>query len=300
MYEQNTFAHLPTFLRLDYTKELDGEDVVVIGIPYDLATSNRPGARFGPRAIRAASTQLAWGAQWPWGIDPFEILRVVDYGDLDIDCGFGPNLISAEIMVDVQRILRTGASTLVLGGDHYVTYSLLKAYAETHGPLALIHFDAHSDTWSEKVKRADHGTMFYHATREGLIDPDHSIQVGIRTENNDRMGFEWVTADLIHNRSASFVADRIRNRVGDKNAYLTFDIDCLDPSVAPGTGTPVCGGLFMHQIQSIFYELAKHSINVVGMDVMEVSPPYDHAEITSLAAATIALDLLCFQATART
>jgi agmatinase len=138
--------------------------------------------------------------------------------------------------------------------------------------------------------------MFYHAINEGLIDPDHSIQIGIRTSNDDQMGMKCVSAELVHLLNYLAIAERIARRVGDKKAYLTFDIDCLDPSVAPGTGTPVCGGLFMHQTQMIIKSLSERSINVVGMDVMEVSPPYDHAEITSLAAATIALDLLCFQA----
>ncbi len=295
MFDKNTFAHELSFMRRPHTKELDGVDIAVVGVPYDLATSNRPGARFGPRAIRAASAQLAWEKHWPWNIDPFEKLNVIDYGDLDIDYGYSSSIIGAEITIDIIKILKAGASTLVLGGDHYSTYPILKAYNEIHGPLALIHFDAHSDTWSEKVQRFDHGTMFYHAINEGLIDPHHSIQIGIRTTNEDRMEMDWVPANLVHNRSAVFVAERIARRVGNKKAYLTFDIDCLDPSVAPGTGTPVCGGLFMHQVQNIMHLLAPR-INIVGMDVMEVSPPYDHAEITSLAAATIALDLLCFQA----
>lgn len=297
MYDKNTFAHELTFMRRPHTNVLDHVDVAVVGIPYDLATSNRPGARFGPSAIRAASAQLAWGNTWPWEIDVFKKLNVIDYGDLEVDYGQS-SLIGAEITIDVKEILEAGVSTLVLGGDHYVTYPLLKAYHAMYGPLALIHFDAHSDTWSESVKRIDHGTMFYHAINEGLIDTDHSIQIGIRTTNKDRMGMEWITADLVHQRSPQFIAEQIKRRVGHKKAYITFDVDCLDPSVAPGTGTPVCGGLFMHQIQAIFQALAGYRIDVVGADVMEVSPPYDHAEITSLAAATIALDLLCFQAVA--
>ena len=173
-----------------------------------------------------------------------------------------------------------------------MTYPLLKAHVARHGkPLSLIQFDAHCDTWPDPYPDSlNHGTMFYHAVKEGLIDPKTSIQVGIRTYNNDFMGVKILDANWIHRHSIDDVVEEIRQRVGTNPTYLTFDIDCLDPAFAPGTGTPVCGGLSTAQAIAILNELG--SINFVGMDIVEVSPPYDHANITSLAAATLAYRFL--------
>jgi Arginase/agmatinase/formimionoglutamate hydrolase, arginase family len=183
----------------------------------------------------------------------------------------------------------------MLGGDHFCAYPALRAHsARAGGPLALVQFDAHTDTWKDEGRRLDHGTMFFHAAREGLIDPAASIQVGIRTTNDDPMGFEVFDAIRVHEEGWRAAADAIRARVGDRPAYVTFDIDCLDPSQAPGTGTPVVGGLFAHQALAILRAL--RGLNVVGMDVVEVAPAYDVSEITALAGATIALELLCLYA----
>lgn len=174
-----------------------------------------------------------------------------------------------------------------VGGDHYLTYPLLKAHVARHGkPLSLVQFDAHCDTWpSETPHSLNHGSMFYYAVREGLIDPKTSIQVGIRTFNDDFMGVKILDAEWVHEHSNAEVAEQILERVGNNPTYLTFDIDCLDPSVAPGTGTPVCGGLTMAQSIAILRRL--RPINFVGMDIVEVSPPYDQSNITGLAAATL-------------
>lgn len=183
---------------------------------------------------------------------------------------------------------------LSLGGDHFVTLPLLRAHAEHYGPLALIHFDAHSDTWKDDDGRIDHGTMFYHAAREGIVIPQRSVQIGIRTHNSDPMGFNWLDAAWVHENGVAAVIAEVARIVGDHPAYLTFDIDCLDPSCAPGTGTPVVGGLSTYQAQSIIRGLG--SANLVAMDIVEVAPAYDHAEMTSLAAASLALDYLCLRA----
>jgi agmatinase len=184
---------------------------------------------------------------------------------------------------------------LTLGGDHFISYPLLKAHAKQHGALSLIHFDAHSDTWpDEEGARIDHGTMFYHAAREGLVDPARSVQVGLRTSNDDVMGFQVLDAREVHRSSPEQIAERIRARVGDHPVYLTFDIDCLDPAFAPGTGTPVPGGLSSHQAMAIMRGLKE--IDFTGMDLVEVSPPYDHAETTSLAATAMMLEYLCIKA----
>lgn len=288
-----TYSGALSFLRRRYTRELTGVDVAVTGIPFDLATSNRPGARFGPQGIRRASAQLAWGPPWPWGFDPFATLAVTDYGDCEFDSG-SPEGIADEIVAHVRTILSAGVSVLSLGGDHFLTYPVLRAHHEVHGRLSLIHFDAHSDTWSEGDKRVDHGTMFYHAVREGLVDPEHSVQIGIRTHNGDTHGFTVLDADWVRDNGVAGTVAEILRVVGDRRAYLTFDIDCLDPSFAPGTGTPVCGGLSTAEALGIVRRL--RDVDLVGMDVVEVAPAYDVSEITSLAAATLALEYLCVRA----
>jgi len=285
-----SYAGALSFMRRKYSKDLQDVDVAVAGIPLDTATSNRPGARFGPRAIRAVSPGISWERPWPWDFDPFEQLSVVDYGDCEFDYGTPDGIVPC-IEEFIAGILASGAASLVMGGDHFVTYPVLKAYANVHGPLTLVHFDAHSDTWSEKRQRLDHGTMFYHATREGLVDDSHSVQIGLRTTNDEPMGFNILDARWVHRNGADAVAAEVMRIVGDNKVYLTFDIDCLDPSFAPGTGTPVCGGLSTHQALEIIRGL--RGINLVGMDIVEVAPAYDVGEITALAGATLAAEFLC-------
>ena len=296
---RGTVEHSPayggalSFMRRKYTRDLTGVDVAVTGIALDTATSNRPGARFGPRAIRAASTIISWARPWPWDFDPLERLAVVDYGDCEIDFG---DLASIKPMIEkhIDRILEDGAASLILGGDHYATYPALIAHARRYGPLSLVHFDAHSDTWSDDPKRVDHGTMFYHAANAGIVDDKRSVQIGLRTTNDDTLGFNVLDARWVQENGPAAVAEKIKQVVGDNKTYLTFDIDCLDPSCAPGTGTPVCGGLSSYQALEIIRGIA--GINLVGMDVMEVAPAYDVGEITALAGATLAAELLCLYA----
>jgi agmatinase len=296
---RGTVEHAPSyggalsFMRRKYTRDLDGVDVAVTGIPLDTATSNRPGARFGPRAIRAASTVISWARPWPWDFDPLERLSVVDYGDCQFDFGI-PESVTPHIEKHIDEILQAKVATLVFGGDHYVTYPVLKSHARHFGKLSLIHFDAHSDTWPDDSKRVDHGTMFYHAAKEGLIDDQRSVQIGLRTTNDETLGFNILDARWVHENGPAAVAAEIRRIVGDNQAYLTFDIDCLDPCFAPGTGTPVCGGLSTHQALEIIRGIA--GVNLVGMDVMEVAPAYDVGEITALAGATLAAEFLCLYA----
>ncbi|WP_462158891.1 agmatinase [Pseudoalteromonas sp. GB56] len=291
-----TFAGVLSFLRRKYSKDLTHADVAVTGIPYDLALSNRAGARMGPRSIRAASSNLAWGQVAHWGFDPFEQLAVVDYGDCGIDTSL-PERAPEHIEQHVSHILAQNCASLCLGGDHFITYPILKAYAKKFGTaLSLIHFDAHYDTWNDSTGKIDHGTMFYHAAKEGLIEPARSVQLGMRTSIDDTLGFHVFDNNLIHANQPDYIAKQIKQIVGDHPCYITFDIDCLDPAYAPGTGTPVVGGLSTYQAQQILRAL--EGINVVGMDLVEVSPAYDTAEITSLAAASLALDLLCLYAKA--
>ncbi len=285
-----TYAGAMSFMRRKYTRDLSGVDVVVTGIPFDTATTNRPGTRFGPRAIRAASTIMSWEKPYGMEFDPFDKLAVVDYGDCYFDFGH-PEKVPDAIEAHATEIISKGPALLALGGDHFIAYPLLKAHAKKHGaPLSLIHFDAHSDTWADTPGRVDHGTMFYHAAKEGLVDPAHSVQIGLRTTNPDTLGFNIIDAPWVHENGVAAVIEKIKAVVGDKPAYMTFDIDCLDPSYAPGTGTPVCGGLTSHQAISILRGLA--GINIVGMDMVEVAPAYDVGEITALVAAALAMEML--------
>ncbi|MDJ0684576.1 MAG: agmatinase [Alphaproteobacteria bacterium] len=288
-----TFAGALSFLRRKYTRDLTGADIAVTGIPFDQATTFRPGARLGPAAIRAASVQLAELPAFPWGFDPLERLAVVDYGDCFLDIGH-PQRVPAAVKAHSAEILAAGVKPLSFGGDHFVSYPILEAVAERHGPVALVHFDAHPDTWDDDGEPLNHGTMFTRAVNRGLIDPARSIQIGIRTITDDTRGLEIVDAPFVHARGPEAVIDRVLARVGTSKAYLTFDIDCLDPAYAPGTGTPVAGGLSTAQALAILRGLG--AIDWVGMDVVEVSPPFDHAEITALAAATLAHDWICLEA----
>mgnify|MGYP001823328986 FL=1 len=289
-----TYGGVLSFARRRYTKTLAGADVAICGIPFDTATTNRPGARMGPRGIRAASTILAWERPYGMQHDPFEELAVVDYGDLHFDFGY-PADAPAQIESQASDIIDQDVTLLSLGGDHFISYPLLRAHANKHGkPLSLLHFDAHSDTWAEDGKRIDHGTMFFHAAKEGIVDPATSVQIGIRTTNPDTHGFNILDAPWVHDNGVAAVVASTRDWLADRPVYLTFDIDCLDPAFAPGTGTPVCGGLSTHQAISILRGL--EGINVVGMDVVEVAPAYDSAEITSLAGAHNAMEMLNLRA----
>jgi agmatinase len=290
-----TFSGALSFMRRRYSKELAGVDVAVSGFPLDTATTNRPGARFGPRAIRAASCNNAWNRPYGTDFDPFDQLTVIDYGDCHWDHG-RPEGIPAAIEAHASQILESGASLLAMGGDHFISYPLLKAYAKRYGPLSLIHFDAHSDTWNdaEGIGRVDHGTMFYHAVKDGLVDPRRSVQIGLRTHNDDHMGFNVLDAPWVHENGGAKTAAEVRRIVGRHDAYLTFDIDCLDPSFAPGTGTPVPGGLSSAQAIAALKGLA--GIHFVGMDIVEVAPAYDVSEITALAAVHLAHEWLALYA----
>ena len=297
MIDQDTYSGALSFLRRPYSKDASGADVVISGVPYDLAVTNRPGTRLGPRAIRAASAQLAWpGGPWRWDFDPTEILKIVDWGDMSFDFG-RPAGVPAEIEAHATALIATGAKMLTLGGDHFISYPLLKAHAAKHGPVALLQFDSHSDTWREPVQRIDHGTMFFHAIQEGLIDTAHSVQIGIRSGNPETHGMTVLDADYMCETPVPDIVARIERVTAGRPIYLTFDIDCLDPAYAPGTGTPVTGGPSTQRAERILAGLT--GLDIIGADVVEVSPPFDHGDITALAGATVALNILCLWANAK-
>jgi len=286
-----TYAVPPSFLGV--ARHDRGAPICMAGIPLDLGTTNRSGARFGPAAIRQASRMLTDGAHPQSFIDP-TTLPFADIGDLDIALG---DLIASLKLIEAQA--RNLEHLLALGGDHGITLPLLRALAARRGPPALVHFDAHVDTWPESFGQVyAHGSVFYHAVNEGLVQPRRMVQIGIRSPL-DRNVHDWtvaqgvsiISAQEIHEAGPAAIAKRIREIVGEAEVYLSFDIDALDPAFAPGTGTPEIGGLASWQAQAILRRLA--GLRFIGMDVVEVSPPYDVAEITALAAATMAWEYLC-------
>ena len=287
----NTFANIFSYMGLPVSRDLDDSvDAVVMGVPYDLATSGRAGTRYGPNGIRQASSQLRWEAKrWPYTFSLADRLKVIDYGDVDFDLGKHEQMVE-NVEKHAGKILAAGKKLLTLGGDHYITLPLLRAASKQYGKLALVHFDAHTDN-ETSFDGHYHGSMFHHAPIEGLIDPAKTIQIGIRTEYDyDNHPFTVLDASWVNNHRIEDTVQRIRKTVGNAPIYLSLDIDCLDPAYAPGTGTPVAGGLSSDKTMQILRAL--EGLNIVAMDVMEVAPAYDHAEITSLAGATIALEML--------
>ena len=248
-----------------------------------------PGARFGPQAIRRASAIFDNDPQYPFSRDLFENLSVIDYGDCLLDYG-NHQKTPAAIEREAAKILRAGAFLLSLGGDHFVTWPLLKAHAALHGPLALLHFDAHQDTWFDDGRRIDHGSFVARAVRDGVIDPDRSIQIGIRTHAPEDFGIRILHGWEVEDMRPADIAYAIAERTGGKKTYLTFDIDCLDPAYAPGTGTPVAGGPSSAKILSVLRQLGH--VDIVGADIVEVAPAYDHADITAIAGATVGMYVL--------
>ena len=282
--EEATFSGALSFMRRRYTKDLAGVAVAIWGVPFDGATSNRPGARFGPRAIRAASAIFDGDPQFPSRADPFATLAVIDYGDCALPRGLTPNTPHA-IELQARAILDAGPQLVTLGGDHFITLPLLRAHAARHGPLALVQFDAHQDTWDDGDDAISHGSFVTIAVKHGLIDPERSLQVGVRTVAPRDCGIAIIDAEACADLRAREIAELVRKRVGQGPAYLSFDIDALDPAFAPGTGTPVAGGLTSAQALGALWAL--RDLDWRGMDVVEVSPPFDHGEITAIAAASV-------------
>ncbi|MEX6230925.1 agmatinase [Providencia hangzhouensis] len=283
------------FLRfpLNFQPYSSDAEWVITGVPFDMATSGRAGSRHGPAAIRQVSTNLAWEShRWPWNFKLTDRLNVADCGDVVFAFGDAQDM-SDKLQAHTEKLLESGKRCLTFGGDHFVTLPLLRAHAKHFGKMALVHFDAHTDTYGNGSK-FDHGTMFYHAPKEGLIDPNHSVQIGIRTEHDSDNGFTVLDAGQVNDRSVDDMVAQIKEIVGDLPVYLTFDIDCLDPAFAPGTGTPVIGGLTSDRALKLLRGI--QSLNIVGMDLVEVAPAYDQSEITALAAASIALEMLYIQA----
>jgi agmatinase len=299
------YGGVRTFARCPHVTDMAGVDVAVLGVPFDTATSFRPGTRFGPEAIRSASGLLR-----PYhpvlDVDVFAHQSVVDAGDIEITPGNALRTVE-QIDAALRPVLEAGVTPIVLGGDHSIVLGELRAHAAVHGPLGLVLLDAHADTWDQYYgERYFHGTPFRRAVEEGLLDPERSLLAGMRGSlyaPDDlgaarELGFELVPCDELRALTAREYGELVRSRVGDGPAYLSFDIDVVDPAFAPGTGTPEVAGLTSHEALAFLRALA--GMRFAGFDVVEVSPPYDPPGVpTALMAASVAYELLALSALAR-
>ena len=291
------FAGPSTFARLPELRDVSHCDVAIVGIPFDAGTSYRPGARFGPQAIRQASRHLRTQYHPAYDTEPFAEQQVADAGD--ISCNpYNIEKAVLEIQKGATELLGKVDRIISLGGDHTIALPLLRAVNHYHGPVALVHLDAHLDTWDTYYGAPyTHGTPFRRAAEEKLFLESASIHVGIRgplysrddLKNDKELGFKVIHCDEFQSEGIDHVAKRIRDRVGDNPMYLSIDIDVLDPAHAPGTGTPEIAGMTSRELVGVLRGLA--GLNIISADVVEVSPAYDHAELTSLAAATTVFEI---------
>jgi agmatinase len=291
------FSGVRTFMRLPNTQDLKNSDVAIVGAPFDTGATFRAGARFGPEGIRSVSHLLR---RYNPSLDVviFDHLSVIDYGDVPVVPGYIEASYES-IREGLEPIHRAGVVPIVLGGDHSIALPELRAAAAVHGPLALVQFDSHPDTWDAYFgQKHTHGTPFRRAVEEGLLDPSRSIQVGMRGSIYDQgdwndaraMGFDLVPTDAVRKLGIEETISRIRERVGDAKVYASFDVDFVDPAFAPGTGTPEIGGFTSREAQEFVRGLA--GLDLVGCDVVEVYPAYDPAQITALLAANIAHEFI--------
>lgn len=291
------FAGIATFARLPRLEEVQSAEIVLAGIPFDSGVSYRPGARFGPSHVREASRLLR-----PYNpatdSDPFAQAQVADAGDIAVN----PFDI-AEAVTEMERaadeLRRDGATLIAIGGDHTLALPMLRSVVKQHGPVAVVHFDAHLDTWDTYFGAPyTHGTPFRRASEEGLIDMEASLHVGIRgplfskqdLRDDERLGFAIISTVEVEHEGVQAAIDRMRVRVGDRPVYLSVDIDVLDPAHAPGTGTPEAGGLTSRELLRMIRECS--DFNVVGADVVEVAPAYDHAQLTAIAASHVIYEII--------
>ena len=291
------FAGPPTFARLPRLDEVQRADVAVLGVPFDSGTSYRPGARFGPAHIRASS-KLLRTYNPVQDVEPFAVQQVADAGDIACNPF---EILDAVKQIDqgAREVLDRSDKLVTLGGDHTIALPLLRVMHELHGPIAVVHFDAHLDTWDTYFGApVTHGTPFRRASEEGLIDKSGCMHVGIRgplyspqdLSDDQVLGFQIVGSHEMDDLGSRGVVERIAARVGDRPTYVSLDIDVLDPAFAPGTGTPEAGGLTSRELMSILRSFS--ALNLVGADIVEVAPAYDHAEVTGIAAAHAAYELV--------
>lgn len=298
VFAAQPYSGIATFGRVPYASDPTGFDVSIVGVPYDGSVSYRSGTRFGPRAIREQSL-LLWGYNNAQQVAPFKTLKIADLSDVDV---IPPDIVAThrEIEKAATRILNAGSQMISLGGDHSISLPLLRAHAKVHGPVALIHFDAHPDTWNSEYpgQPFSHGTPFRRAIEEGLIDPAAYVQIGIRGPTNGPedyqdalgLGARMITFDEFHRVGLDAVVRQIHSRVGDRATYVTLDIDAVDPAFAPGTGTPEVGGFSSYEMLQLVRGL--RGLNLIGFDLVEVSPAFDSANITAILAANLVFEFL--------
>jgi agmatinase len=303
-FKSPRFGQLATFMRLPHHRVPGDLDVALVGIPYDGGTSYRPGARFGPREVRSQSALIR-----PWNpvlkVAPFEILRVADYGDIDVS-PVSIERTNEVVEREIAAILAGGCVPVSIGGDHSIALPILRAVAKRHGPVAVVHFDSHPDTWDQYFgSRYFHGTMFRRAVEEGLIDPRRTLQIGIRGplygdddfEFQAQHGMTVVRVEEIHERGIAGATEHYA-KLRDAKVYVSFDIDAVDPAFAPGTGTPEVGGLTSYDALALVRAL--RGLDLVGFDLVEVAPAYDGpGQITSLLAANLLFEFVSLLALGR-
>ncbi|MBK5246718.1 MAG: agmatinase, partial [Peptostreptococcaceae bacterium] len=295
------FCGIKTFMRVPFIRETEGVDVAIVGIPFDTASTYRTGSRFGPAAIRDMSVTVR-----PYNINmeinSFDYISVIDYGDFDIIPGYIEESYKI-IEEELTKLMNSDVIPICLGGDHSITLGELRAAAKKHGPLALVHFDSHTDTVDSYFgKPYNHGTPFYHAIKEGLIDTEHSIQVGMRgnlytpnaLKDSEDLGLQVITAREMHQIGMDETSKRILARADGRKAFLTFDIDFVDPAYAPGTGTIEIGGFTSYETMELIRGIK--DLNAVAFDLVEVAPSYDPTQITANLAANIVHDFIAMVA----
>ncbi len=294
------YTGIPTFMRAPLADTLENIDIALIGIPYDGALTNRPGARHGPREVRNQSS-LMRAINHATRINPYELCKIADVGDVPFNSVFNIEDSHRDIEDFVSSVISGGAIPLSCGGDHSVSLPLLRATAKS--PVALIHIDAHTDTWdSFQGSKFNHGAPFRRAHEEGLIIPEKTVQIGIRGAQNVSEGWDYsegngmrvMFIEEVQNRGIEAVVEETRAIIGDTPVYITFDIDSIDPAFAPGTGTPEIGGLTPPEALGLIRGFRK--LNHIGADVVEISPPFDNGDLTSLTGATVMYELLCLLA----
>jgi len=291
------FMGIPSFMRLPVTRDLKDVDVAIMGVPFDSGTSYRTGTRFGPRKIREASLMI-WGHNSTLNVTPLKKLNVVDYGDVSVVPTSIEHTMTA-ITNTASEIIESGTTLITLGGDHSIALPLLRAHAKKHGPVSLVHIDAHIDTWEAEFETVpySHGTPFRYALQEGLIREGEYMQIGIRgpvSDENDyadakELGARTVTIHEVMEKGVKEILKEVQERMKGP-VYVTVDIDSVDPAYAPGTGTPEVGGLSSYQLLQLVRGL--HGLDLIGFDLVEVSPPFDHGDITSILASNIAFEYL--------
>lgn len=291
------FMGIPTFMRLPATRDLGGVDVAIMGVPFDSGVSYRSGTRFGPRKIREASLTL-WGHNPSMKVTPTEVLTVVDYGDVSVIPTSIEHTMKA-ITAAAGEVLQAGTRLISLGGDHSIALPLLRAHAERYGPLSLVHVDAHIDTWEAEFEAVpySHGTPFRYALQEGLVRQGEYVQIGIRGPVSNAhdyadaagLGARTITIHEVFEKGIPEILQEVHHRMQGP-VYVSVDIDSADPAYAPGTGTPEVGGLSSYQLLQLVRGL--RGLNLIGFDLVEVSPPYDHGDITAVLASNLAFEFL--------